>query len=249
MTFLRARKYSMDKVFDSFEKALIFVRNHEDWFDWNGDRLQRANDLYNSGFLKVMKHRDSEGRRVIIGNNKLDMSRFNADDVFRLHCMIILSLALEEETQINGAIIIDDFTAGITMKYLTMFPLKSIYDFTLQLKVTPIRLKNIFIVGLPSFAAQFLNILKLGLSEVMHKRLQVLDNLSDLWSFVDQSIMTKDYNGTIDEDDAIEDFRKILEPKLDELRKFLEFDLDMSKAASLKNNHENIGSFRKLEID
>ena len=61
--------------------------------------------------------------------------------------------------------------------------------------------------------------------------------------------MTKDYDGTVDEDDAIEDFRKILEPKLDELRKFLEFDLDMNKAASLKNNHENIGSFRKLEID
>lgn len=249
MTFLRARKYSMDKVFDSFEKALIFVRNHEDWFDWNGDRLQRAIDLYNSGFLKVMKNRDSEGRRVIIGNNKLDMAKFNADDVFRLHCMVILSLALEEETQINGAVIIDDLSAGITMKYLMMYPLKSIYDFTVQLKVTPIRLKSIFIIGLPSFAGQFLNVLKLGLSEVMHNRLQVLDNLSDLWSFVDQSRMTKDYDGTVDEDDAIEDFKRIMDAKLEELRKFLDFELDMDKAVALKNCHENIGSFRKLDID
>lgn len=225
------------------------MRNHHDWFDFTGDRLQRATDIYNSGYLKVMKERDSEGRRIIIGNNKLDMARFNADDVFRLHCMIILSIALEEETQINGAIFIDDFTAGITMKYLTMFPLKSIYDFTLQLKVTPIRLKNIFVIGLPSFAGQFLNVLKLGLSDVMHKRFQVLDEITDLWNVVDQSIFTSDYGGVVDEEEAIEDFRVLMDEKIIQLRKFLDFDLDMNKAVALKNCHENIGSFRKLEID
>jgi hypothetical protein len=85
-----------------------------------------------------MKNSDAQGRRIIIGNNQHDMALFNADDVFRLHCMIILLLALDEETQINGAVYIDDFSKGITMKYLTMFPLKSIYDFSLQLKVTQI---------------------------------------------------------------------------------------------------------------
>lgn len=239
----------MDKVFDSFEKALIFVRNHSDWFDWTGDRLQRAVNLYNSGFLKVMKYRDAQGRRIIIGNNKLDMDHFNADDVFRLHCMIILSLALEDETQMNGAIFIDDFTAGITMKYFVMFPLKSIYDFTLQLKVTPIRLKNLFIIGLPSFAGQFLKVLKLGLSEVMRKRLQVLDEITSLWNFVDQSIVTCDYGGKVNEEEAIEDFRIFMDEKLEQLRQFLDFELDMSKAEALKNYHENVGSFRKLEID
>lgn len=239
----------MDKVFDSFEKALIFTRQHPEWFDWQGDNLNRAIDLYNCGHLKVLKHRDSEGRRIIIGNNKLDMSRFNADDVFRLHCMIILSIAMEEETQINGAIFVDDFSSGITMKYLTMFPLKSIYDFTVQLKVTPIRLKNIFVIGLPMFAAQFLNVLKLGLSDVMHKRFQVLDDITDLWTFADQSIFTSDYGGEIDEKDAIDDFRVILDEKLIKLKKFLEFRLDMSKAEALKNYHESVGSFRKLEID
>lgn len=120
----------MDKIFDSFEKALIFVRCHDNWFDWTGSSLKRVLDLYDSGYLKVMRRRDIKDRRIVIGNNKLDMELFNADDIFRLHCMIILLLALDEETQINGAVYVDDFCSGITMKYLTMFPLKSIYEFT-----------------------------------------------------------------------------------------------------------------------
>jgi CRAL/TRIO domain len=242
----------MDKVYDSFEKALIFVQCHPSWFDWQGENLQRALDLYSTGFLKVLKQRDAQGRRIIIGNNHLDMGLFNADDVFRLHCLVILLLAIDEETQVSGAIYVDDFSAGITMKYLTMYPLKSIYDFTLQLKVTPIRLKNIILIGLPGFASQFLNVLKHGLSHVMHERFHLLDEIGELWKFVDKSIVTTDYGGEANEKEAIEDFRIYIDDRLEDLRNFFDFEVDMSRANAMKNNNNNnecIGSFRKLEID
>ncbi|CAG9807640.1 unnamed protein product [Chironomus riparius] len=249
LPFLRARKYNMDRVCDTFEKALIFVRTHDEWFDWSEDKFNRTMELYDTGFIKVMKNRDSEGRRVVIANNKLDMEKYNADDVFRLHCLVFLVLANEEETQICGIVYIDDFSEGITMKYLSMYPLKSMYDFTIQLKVTPVRLKNICLVGLPSFATQFLNIVKLGLSEVMNQRLHVVDNASEIGNFVDQSVMTKDYGGDFDGDECLKEFRKIIEANIDTIRTFLDFELDMTKAEILKDYHENIGSFRKLEID
>lgn len=238
----------MDRVFESFEKALIFIRTHESWFDWSEERLEKALALYDRGFLKVMKERDSEGRRVMICNNDLDMMKYDADDVFRLHCLVIMVLAIEEPTQISGIVYIDDFT-GITMKYLMMYPLKSIYEFTLQLKMTPVRLKNICLVGLPMFATQFLNIVKLALSEVMSKRFQVFDETKELWSVVEQKVMTKEYGGGSDEDDVIKDFRKVIDANLEYLRVFLDFDIDMSRADAMKNIHENVGSFRKLEID
>lgn len=239
----------MDNVYDSFEKAIIFVRSHDLWFDWRGEKLQKALELYDTGFLKVMKKRDSEGRRIILANNDLDMEKFTADDVFRLHCLVILLLSLEEETQFCGAIYVDDFTIGITMKYLTMFPLKSMYDFTLQLKVTPIRLKGIFLVGLPVFATQFLNIVKLGLTDVMKKRLQMLDDVSELQKIVDKSLLTKDFGGDLDERESIDDFRKKIDENIDVIRDFLDFDIDMTKAEILKDSSEHVGSFRKLEID
>lgn len=238
----------MDKVFESFEKALIFVRTHESWFDWSEERLQKALALYDHGFLKVMKERDSEGRRVMICNNDLDMTKYDADDVFRLHCLVIMVLALEDETQVSGIIYIDDFT-GITMKYLMMYPLKSIYDFTLQLKMTPVRLKNICLVGLPLFATQFLNIVKLALSEVMSKRFQVFDETKELWTVVEQKVMTQEYGGKSDEEDVIKNFRKVIDENLEILRKFLTFEIDMPRAETMKNLHESVGSFRKLEID
>lgn len=249
MPFLRARKYRMDKVFESFEKALLFIRTRESWFDWSDERLEKALKLYDRGFLKVMKERDSEGRRVMICNNDLDMDEHDSDDVFRLHVMVILVLALEEETQINGLVYIDDFT-GISLKYLMMYPLKSIYEFTLQLRVTPIRLKNICLVGLPLFATQFLNIVKLALSEVMAKRFQVFDEIKDLWSVVEQRVMTKEYGGESNEQDVIKDFRKNLDENLKLIKEFLEFEIDMKKVEAMKNvEHESVGSFRKLEID
>lgn len=239
----------MDRVYDSFEKALLFVRSHPDWFDWSGEKLKRALELHDNGFLKVMKERDSEGRRIILINNKLDMDKHNADDVFRLHCLVILLLSMEEETQICGAIYVDDFSTGVTMKYFAMYPLRSMYDFTLQLKVTPIRLKNICLIGLPSFASQFLNIVKLGLSDVMNKRLQVLDDVTDCWNYVDQSKMTKEYGGMFDDNEVIDDFNELINKHLETLKKFFDFEIDMAKAEVFKNIHENVGSFRKLEID
>ncbi|KAG5669806.1 hypothetical protein PVAND_000099 [Polypedilum vanderplanki] len=248
LPFLRSKKYNMNRVFDSFEKALIFAKEHEDWFDWKGEKLQKVFDLLDTGFLKVLKNRDRDGRRVILCNNEMDLDKFTADDVFRLNCVVVLALANEEITQLCGVTYIDDFTSA-TMKYITMFPLKSIYDFTVQLRATPIRLKNIILVGLPSFATQFVNIVKLGLSEVMNKRLQTLNDNTELWNFVDKSLVTKDYGGDADEKEAIEDFRKVIDENIDFVRNFFDYEIDMVKAEILKDTHENVGSFRKLEID
>lgn len=247
--YLRARKYQMDRVFDAFEKNIVFIRQHANWFDWEGEKLQRALDLYDDGFLKVMKHHDSQGRRIMLVNNDVDMNKYNADDVFRLHFLVFTMLILEEDTQYCGIIYIDDFSDAISMKYLAMFPMNSIYDFASQLKSAPLRMKEICVIGLPTFASQIFSVIKLGLTDVMKERMHVLETKSQLWTTFDRKIFTRDFGGEADVKENMAYFRKVIEENVERAVKIFDFDIDLTKALAHKNIQENIGTFRKLEID
>lgn len=239
----------MDRVFDSFERTLIFAKVHDLWFDWRGEKLQKALDLYNDGAMKVMKQRDSDGRRVIIANNKVDMEKYDSDDVFRLYFLVFVIISMEVETQLCGSTYLM-FCLNISMKYVTMYPLTSIYDFAAELKSAPLRINKITIVGLPTYAANLMNMVKLGLSDKMRDRLQMADNGPELWDSFDKKLFTADFGGDSDEQEAIDDFRKVIDEKIDDLRDFFEsYEIDMTKAEALKDTHGNVGSFRKLEID
>jgi len=53
----------MTNAFEQFEKCLLFIKAHEDWFKLSDEDYERALQLYESGYIKIMKKRDSEGRR------------------------------------------------------------------------------------------------------------------------------------------------------------------------------------------
>ncbi|KAG5669805.1 hypothetical protein PVAND_000098 [Polypedilum vanderplanki] len=250
LAFIRARKYRMDRVFESIDKSSILMKVHNEWFDYKSEKLQRVLDLYDTGFLKVMKQRDNEGRRILHCNNNLDIEKFNIDDIYRLNTMIVNILSLEEETQISGIIYINDYRVNNSMKYFTMFPLKPLSDFIAQLKFIPIRAKKIILLGLPSYATQFLNIVKKGISEKMSKRIEFMDDTSQLWNIVDKSTMTKDIDGEANEREIIEDFRKKIDENIERIQTFLNFNVDLEKAGFFSlEDLENIGTFRKLQID
>lgn len=240
----------MDRVYDSFEKTLLFIKSHESWYDWRGESLQRTMDLYNDGFLKVLKNRDSEGRRILHLNNWINLEKYNADDIFRLTFLILTIVMYEEETQFCGIVVVDDFGEGVSMKYLSMFSIHAMYDIAIEIKSAPIRVKSISVVGLPAIGTQLLNGMKMGLSEKMKERLNVLSSRSELWKHVDQSNFTKDLGGDASEQETIDNFKKTIDEQLAITLAFVEsIDIDAAKATALKNVHENIGSFRKLDID
>jgi hypothetical protein len=239
----------MDRVFESFDKSSVIIKQHSSWFDYKGENLQRSLDLYDSGFLKVMKKRDSEGRRVLVCNNNIDMDKYNADDIFRMNCLIVNILTMEEETQLSGVTYISDFRLNNSIKFFSSFPLKSLSDFATQMKFMPMRFKKILIVGLPPYASQFFNIVKMGMSEKMRERMEVIDDIGGVLKHVDKSVLTEDVGGDENERETIEEFRKIIDANLESVQKFIEYDVDLSKASAVCAELENIGSFRKLEID
>ncbi|XP_070497990.1 alpha-tocopherol transfer protein-like [Chironomus tepperi] len=250
LPFLRVKKFSMDKVYESIEKTLLFIKRHKNWSDFHGEKLQRALDLYDTGYLIVTREHDSECRKIIVCNHEMNLTKFNADDVFRLIVLLFSTLYNDEEAQIGGVIYISDARAA-NINYITSFTIKSFFQFVTQLKSSPIRMKKIVTVGMPAFANQLMNISKLALSEKIKNRLKFVDGISELSNQVDVSILTEEYGGKYTKAELVEDFR----PKLVANAKFMseiieKIQIDFSKVVDKEYDESEMrGSFRKLEID
>ncbi|KAL7023003.1 hypothetical protein ACKWTF_012462 [Chironomus riparius] len=250
LPFLRVKKFSMDKVYESIEKTLLFIKRHDNWSNFHGENLQRALDLYDTGYIIVSKEHDSEGRRIIVCNHEMDLTKFNADDVFRLVVLLFSTLYNDEEAQIGGVIYISDARAA-NINYVTSFSLKSFFQFVTQLKSSPIRLKNIIAVGMPTFANQLMNIAKLAFSEKIKNRLMFMDSISDLPNEVDVSILSEEYGGKFATAELIENFKPKLIANANFMNEFIKkIEIDFSKVGDKDfDETEMLGTFRKLEID
>jgi hypothetical protein len=241
----------MEKTCDSIEKTLMFIKNHKNWFNFYGDGLKRSLELYDSGYMMVSKERDYEGRRIVMCANKMDLNKFNSDDIVRLYFLVFTAIALEEESQIGGVIFIHD-ARYITFNYIAKISIKTMYDFSMEFRSFPVRLQGMILMGLPSVAQQLWNISKATYSEKLLKRVSAVDDIAGLRNLVDVSILAKEYGGTLSVAEIAADFR----PKIVENATYWndfcsKFDVDFYKANKSKDVYgtELIGSFRKLEID
>ena len=236
----------MANAFEQFEKCLLFIKTHEDWFKLSAEDYERALQLYESGFIKILKKRDSEGRRNAVFTSSLgDPNKFNGDDVMNLQCILFPILINEEETQICGMNYINS-CKNTTVSHLSLLSMKKTFDALTNLKVFPLSVKNIFIIGVPQFAMQALNMLKYVITDKMRKRFHVFNEVSDLSDENVKAALSDDCGSK-----EVENIRELVKKHSEMLSSFLDFDLDMDKASGSKNvkSFENVGSFRKLEID
>jgi hypothetical protein len=241
----------MENVYESFEKMTIFMKKFPKWTHWTDENLNKCLELYETGYLYVLSERDNEGRRIIMCNNIVDSNRFDADDVSRLFNLISASLQFEEETQIAGIVFIGEFSKNISMSYFTMFPLKSIYEQISAIRHAPLRVKKIYLIGLPSFATQIINFIKRHLSDKIRKRVFIENNISDAAEIVDKSLLPLEYGGKIPRSEMIQNYKKNLLFTVDKINATLKkYDIDWAKVECKEQQvSESVGSFRKLEID
>lgn len=182
--------------------------------------------------------------------------------------MISASLLEEEETQIAGVATIIDHE-GITMKHTSLFSVTDIVDFADCLKNAVGRYKQLFLVNLPTFAVFLLDVARSTLSDKLKKRIVLPKSVDDLKNYIDPSLLPKvsfyyihyftnywfsfifqEYGGTLTEAEHMEIFNeyfKGIRPNLEKLRAKV---VDWNKVPSMKlGPADNVGSFRRLEID
>lgn len=241
----------MDQVFEVLENHLIFRLQHFEWFDLSDAKIDKMKELYKAGYMYPLKERDSDGQRIILMNqNRFDTSKFNSEDSFHLFFTILFTLLQEEETQIAGIRMIIEHE-GITIKYVSMFSVHEYVNLVKFLKNScPCRTKAFYLINLPTFAAFLINAAKTVMTEKLKSRLIMVKSMTEVTQFIDKSLLPKELgSGEVTEAEMMENFMKIFDENLPMLRRTNEFDVDLTKLSNSDELQENVGSFRKLEID
>lgn len=211
LAFLRARKYVLPRSKELFERACLFVKQNPEISIADEQKYTKVLDLYDSGAITVMKERDAQGRRIIwCATRKFDTSKYTLDDTMRLFNLILCVLSFEEDTQKNGTIFINDLN-GLSLSHLKLFPYKMLANYSSYMNISVVRIKEIYVVGMPSIAVQLFKAIRYVLDDKNRSRLQVMSDLGSLWNYVDQSKISTDYGGkNYSEKESLCDFKNLI---------------------------------------
>lgn len=208
--------------------------------------------MFSTGCCYPLAGRDDDGRKVVVLQaGKWDLNEFSYVDSLRLFCYITMVLGEEEETQVAVIIGIFDYSHISAKKLIAPADLSDFID--ISKKVSTSRQKGNYIVELPSFANFLFEIAGSVMSEKLKSRIHIVRNKVDLKNFINPAILPTEFGGTGSKPDMMKEFLVLEERHKENLRKITEFEIDYRKVTNYKiesqNDGENIGSFRKLEID
>jgi len=232
LAYLRARRYVMSKAKELYERSCLFIKQNPEICVISDESFARVLEVYDSGAIIVMKERDALGRRIVLCvTRKFDTSKHTIDDTMRLFSIVSYNLLFEEDTQKNGIVFINDLS-GLSISHVKLFPYKMLKNYSSYMNVSALRVKEIYVVGMPSIAVQLFKAIHYVLDDKNKNRLQVMSDVSKLWNFVDQNIMTKEFGGkSYCESEALTDFKKcIIEHKEILMEYTNNLDIDMEKA-------------------
>ena len=240
----------MNKVYENFSRLIITQQNlPQVLILQNYDKIL---EIYDKGACLVMQNYDSNGRRVLISKYRiLEDLNVNFIDILKLHCLVFESLTDEPETQICGIVMIHDFS-DISISYMKILDLNVVGKFLPFGDIGALRFKQVNILGLPAFANSLFEIMKTFMSDKMKSRLNFCKNVKDLTKVMDVKNLTVEYGGTENAEDCVKNYRKPVKEAALKYRKFQEnLKVDAEKMRNFENerNCEDVGSFRKLEVD
>ncbi|XP_070533543.1 alpha-tocopherol transfer protein-like [Ptychodera flava] len=199
LRFLRNKKFDVQKA---FKKIVHYYEVRRDYTDLFGTfKPLDYKYIFDAEMEMVCPGRDSDGRKVIIArNSRWDVDRYDVAEGFRGSLMMMETILQEEETQINGVVLIADYE-GYTMKHFTkskpsiMKKMSDIYENAL-----PLRIKAVHFVRQPEIFSKLYSIIKSFMSEKLTKRLYFHgEEYGSLHKYVPSSMLPADLGGQLPE--------------------------------------------------
>jgi hypothetical protein len=252
--YLRMTKFNVDLACQKFEKTFLFPKRYPLYYqcDYTED-FDKMMKLLEKGFCYPLPGTDSDGRTVIIFQQaKRDVDEHSSVDVLR-YLRFALSVLLDDPVvQIGGIVLLFDYEDFEMKHIIPPYDLKVGME---QTKCISVRQKEYLLMNMSKVSQITVEVIRTFMTEKMNNRIKIVggdrSNLKDY--FKSMSMLPTKFGGEQSEAEAIKIFRKKCEEKkslMDSTWK-AEINWENVPAEKLEGDYqfEDMGSFRKLEID